>query len=106
MTRETPTPSLLQLSRELQQINAAYRFDGKNYFIWSQLNQTIFKGKGKISHIIGTGPKKEDTAYAAWDKEDSMIIAWLWSSMAPEINDTYMFLSTAKEVWESIQQTY
>ncbi|KAL2334265.1 hypothetical protein Fmac_015478 [Flemingia macrophylla] len=25
----------------------------------------------------------------AWDEEDSMIMAWLWNSMIPEISDTY-----------------
>ena len=90
-TRETTSLLGILPSGELQQIHAAYRLDESNYLKWSQLIQTILKGKGKISHITGTGPTKEDPAYVAWDKEDSMIIAWLWSSMAPEISDIYMF---------------
>ena len=35
-----------------------------------------------------------------------MIIAWLSNSMTPEISDTCMFLATAKDIWDAIQQTY
>lgn len=50
--------------------------------------------------------KKEDPKFAAWDEEDSLIMAWLWNSMMPEIGDTCMFLTTAKEIWDSTCQTY
>ena len=43
-------------SGELQNIQAAYRLNGKNYLKWSQLVRTVLKGKGKISHLMGTGP--------------------------------------------------
>ncbi|KAL5734449.1 hypothetical protein ACOSP7_032310 [Xanthoceras sorbifolium] len=33
-------------------------------------------------------------------------MSWLWKSMSPEISDTCMFLNTAKEIWETIKQTY
>ena len=78
----------------------------KNYLKWSQLIRTILKGKGKISHLTGTGPKREDPKFEAWDEEDSMIMAWLWSSMVPEISDTLMFMANAKDIWDAIQQTY
>lgn len=33
-------------------------------------------------------------------------MTWLWSSIVPEINDTYMFLPNAREIWEAVKQTY
>ncbi|RVW88127.1 hypothetical protein CK203_042925 [Vitis vinifera] len=95
-----------QHSGELQNIQAAYRLDGKNYLKWSQLVRTVLKGKWKISHLMGTGPKLGDPHFEAWDEEDSMIMAWLWNSMIPKISDTCMFLATAKDIWDAIQQTY
>ncbi|RDX79382.1 hypothetical protein CR513_40209, partial [Mucuna pruriens] len=62
--------------------------------------------KGKINHLTGTGPKEGDPNFTAWDEEDSLIIAWLWNSMDIEISDTIMFLNTAKEIWDAIEQTY
>lgn len=35
-----------------------------------------------------------------------MIMAWLWYSMMPEINETCMFLITAKDIWDVVHQTY
>ncbi|RVW20933.1 hypothetical protein CK203_109614 [Vitis vinifera] len=51
----------------------------------------------KISHLMGTRPKPGDPRFEAWDEEDSM---------TPEISDTCMFLATAKDIWDTIQQMY
>lgn len=100
------TKSQSKLNGELQVIQPAYRLDGKNYLKWSQLVRTFLKGKGKLSHLLGTGPKKGDAGFDAWDEADSMIMSWLWSSMSPEMSDTCMFLPTAKAIWDTLYQTY
>ena len=33
-------------------------------------------------------------------------MAWLWNSMTPDISDTCMFWTTAKDIWDAIHQTY
>nr|KYP63417.1 hypothetical protein KK1_017986 [Cajanus cajan] len=91
---------------DLQSIHPSYRLNGKNYLKWSQLIRTILKGKGKINHLTGAGPKEGDPIFKAWDEEDALIITWLWNSMNTEISDTIMFLSTTKEIWDAIEQTY
>ena len=63
-------------------------------------------GKDKISHLLGTRPKVRDPKFNAWDEDDSMVMSWLWNSMTPTISDACMFLSTTKEIWESIRHTY
>ncbi|KAK2979081.1 hypothetical protein RJ640_026031 [Escallonia rubra] len=98
--------TLNQTVGELQNIQSAYRLNGKNYIKWSQLVRIFLKGKGKLSHLLGTGPKKGDPRFDAWDEEDSTVMSWLWNSMLPEISDTFMFLPTSKEIWEAAQQTY
>nr|KYP63994.1 hypothetical protein KK1_018581 [Cajanus cajan] len=35
-----------------------------------------------------------------------MIMAWRWNSMIPKITDTCMFLNSAKEIWNAMEQTY
>ena len=66
----------------------------------------MLKGKEKISHLMDIWPKPGDPHFEVWDEEDSMIMAWLWNSMTPEISNTCMFLATAKDIWDAIQQTY
>ena len=94
------------LGGELQSLQAAYRLNRKNCLKWSQLIRTFLKGKGKLSHLLGTGPKEGDPAFAAWDEEDSLIMSWIWNSMVPEISDTVMFLTIVKDIWEAINLTY
>ncbi|XP_043817131.1 uncharacterized protein LOC110624504 isoform X9 [Manihot esculenta] len=91
---------------ELQNIQAAYRLDGKNYQMWSRLVLTFLKERGKLSHLLGTGLDPKYPKFGPWAAQDSIVMSWLWNSMLPEISDAYMFLSTAKEIWEAIKQTY
>ncbi|KAL9419015.1 hypothetical protein AB3S75_036882 [Citrus x aurantiifolia] len=91
---------------DLQNIPAAHRLNGKNYLKWSQFVRTFLKGRGKISHLLGTGPKPGDPIFDAWDEADAMVMSWLWNSMVPEISDTCMFLPTVKEIWEAVEKTY
>ncbi|XP_020212421.1 uncharacterized protein LOC109796961 [Cajanus cajan] len=105
-----PTPETgntqSQQPGELQNIHSAYRLNERNYLKWAQLVRTVLKGKGKLSHLTEYGPKQEDPKFTTWDEEDSMIMAWLWNSMIPEISDTCMFLNSAKEIWDAVEQTY
>ncbi|KAK8574583.1 hypothetical protein V6N12_062273 [Hibiscus sabdariffa] len=91
---------------DLQNIQLAYRLNGINYLKWSLLVRTFLKGRGKINHLLGTGPKEGDPKYASWDEQDSLVMTWLWSSMLSEISDTVMFFVTSHEIWEAIKQTY
>lgn len=91
---------------ELQNIQAAYRVHGKNFLKLSQLVCTLLKEKAKISYLTGSGPQSEDPLFEAWDEENSIIMAWLWNSMTPEISVICMFLAVAKDIWDIIQQRY
>ena len=77
MTTTTQSKEIVRSQQlgELQNIQAAYRLNGKNYLKWSQLVRTVQKGKWKISHLIGTGAKPGDRRFEAWDEEDSMIMS-------------------------------
>ncbi|GMP34630.1 hypothetical protein CsSME_00007420 [Camellia sinensis var. sinensis] len=70
-----------------------------NYLKWSQFVRTFLKGKGKLSHLLGTGPKPEDPKFTEWDEEDSMVMFWLWNSMMPEVSNTCMFLTTSRDTF-------
>ena len=90
----------------MQNIPTTHRLNGKNYLKWSQFVRTFLKGRGKISHLLGTEPKPGDPRFDACDEVDAMVMSWLWNSMVPEISDTCMFLPTTKEIWEAVEKTY
>lgn len=51
-------------------------------------------------------PAKDDSIYATWDAESSMVMTWLVNSMDEDISSNYMCYSTAKELWDNINQMY
>ena len=62
-------------ARELQNIQPGLHLKGKNYLKWSQFVRTFVKGKGKLSHLLRTGLKPNDSQFVAWDEEDSMLMS-------------------------------
>lgn len=64
------------------------------------------KEKGQLGYLLRQAPIKEDPTYIAWDEEDFMIMHWLWDFMDISISDTRMFLISAKEILDCVQQTY
>ena len=91
---------------ELQNIQATYKLNGKNYFTWSQLVHRFLKGKGKLNHLLGIEPRRGDSQINAQDERGSMVMVQLWNSMTPEISNTCMFLTIARDIWNAVHQTH
>ena len=70
--------------------------DLQNIFV-----KTFLKGKGHLSHLLGTGPAKNSLTFASWDEKDSKVMSWLWNSMTPKISDQFMFLTIAHDISEA-----
>ena len=89
-SRRTEIPSSIEsdsapvlATGELHNINNSYRMNGRNYLQWSQIVKTFLKGKGKLSHLDGTGPKFDHPKFGAWDEDrDGKILD---SGLAPRI---------------------
>ncbi|WVZ19805.1 hypothetical protein V8G54_007127 [Vigna mungo] len=96
----------LGIPNDLPNIGNTSWLDGQNYLQWSQFILRILKSRSKLDHIHGGGPAPDDKNFSIWDKEDSLIMTWIWQSMAPEIRKNYMFHSSAKEIWEDLQSTF
>lgn len=83
------------------------KLNGKNYRKWAQSIKLVIDGKGKLGYLTGESKKPIDVALLQrWKSENSMVIAWLVQSMKPAIGKTFLFLPTAKEVWEAVKDTY
>ena len=90
-----------QITREL--------FNGENFIVWSQYVKLFLKSKGKMGYVLGTieQPKPTDHPdFNNWEAENSKVMIWLLNSMVPDIANTCLFLSTAKEIWDTLVQTY
>ena len=100
-TSNGPEGSTFQLTVE--------KFDGKNYRQWAQSIKLVIEGKGKLGYLTGETTKPTSSARAAlqkWRSENLMVTAWLVNSMKPVIGRTYLFLLTARDVWDVVRETY
>lgn len=84
------------------------RLNGDNYLRWSQSVRMYIRGRGKIGYLTGDkkAPATKDPTYATWDAENSMVMTWLVNSVDEDISSNYMCYSTAKKLWENVNQMY
>ncbi|RVW36181.1 hypothetical protein CK203_100355 [Vitis vinifera] len=68
----------------------------------------VICGRGKFKYIIGEAKAPAPTAptYKKWFAKNSIVHAWLINSMEPMVNRRYLFLPTAKDVWDTVRRTY
>jgi len=85
-----------------------HKLNGRNFLQWSQSVTLFLRGKGRLGYITGEtkAPDVLDPGYPRWDAENSMVQAWLINSMDVDIGRTYLFLPSAKELWEAVTETY
>ena len=100
--------SLTQIAESPILYITTHLLNGQNFLRWSQSMKLFIRGRGKISYLNGTkqAPNYDDPTYHVWDAYNSMILAWLVNSMEPEISQTYMHLSTAKQLLDVVNDTY
>ncbi|XP_058771890.1 uncharacterized protein LOC131645231 [Vicia villosa] len=84
------------------------KMNGNNYNEWAQTVRMVLDSKGKLGFLTGAvaEPAVGDPLYQQWKSENSLIIAWLVSSMETGIGKPYMFFPSAKDVWEAVKETY
>ena len=84
------------------------KLNGKNYVEWAQSVKLALDGKGKLGYLTGdtSQPGVTDPSLPRWKSENSLIIAWLINSMDSSIGKPYLFLPTAKDVWEAVRDCY
>ncbi|KAJ0095071.1 hypothetical protein Patl1_15288 [Pistacia atlantica] len=80
----------------------SHKLNGQNYLPWSRSVTMFVRGRGKYGYLSGTTTAlpKLDPSYPTWEAENSMMMAWLINSMEPNIGRLYLFLPTAKAIWE------
>jgi len=96
------------LSENLTLQITTVKLDGLNYLAWSQSALLSIKSRGKMEDLNDRiqEPKPNDPTYDKWETKNSTVMSWLLHSMQPKISKGYLFLRTAKEVWNAAAQTY
>lgn len=83
------------------------KLNGRNYREWAQSIKLVVEGKGRIGYLTGDMKKPVDPVLLQkWKSENSMVMSWLVNSMAPSISKIYLFMATAKDIWDSVREMY
>ncbi|RVW39634.1 hypothetical protein CK203_090638 [Vitis vinifera] len=82
--------------------------NGDNFLRWSQSVRMYIRGCGKMGYLMGDkkAPAVDDSRYAIWDAENSMVMTWLVNYMEEDISSNYMCYPTTQELWENVNQMY
>jgi len=86
------------------------RHNGKNYSVWAFQFQIFAKGKNLWSHVNGHSPVPDtDTQmeeYAKWEVQDAQVMAWIISSVDPNIVLNLRPFTTAAKMWDYLKKIY
>lgn len=83
--------------------------DGTNYVEWALNAQNKIRGRKRWGFISGVKAAPKDVKseeYETWEDENCMVKSWLLDAMTKDIRSLFLRLSTAKEIWDAVKQTY
>lgn len=95
--------------QELSSALTPERLDGTNYVEWSLNAQNKIRGRKRWGYISGSkaAPKdKKSEEDETWEDENCMVKSWLLDSMTKDIRYLFIRLATAKEIWDTVKETY
>ncbi|XP_070660558.1 uncharacterized protein [Malus domestica] len=103
-----PITASVVVQSDNSNFNIGMVLDGKNYNLWAPLIQIHIVGRKKMGYLRGSikAPDENDPKYDDWFSEDQRIKSWLLLAMKLEIMKRYIWLSTLKEIWNSLKTAY
>lgn len=84
-------------------------FDGSNFQRWSRAVKLALVSRLKLGFITGNCKKPDATSskqLEQWTRCDSLVISWLLHNMQPELSYAFLYASSAKELWEELNERF
>uniref|UniRef100_A0A2N9FY23 Reverse transcriptase Ty1/copia-type domain-containing protein n=1 Tax=Fagus sylvatica TaxID=28930 RepID=A0A2N9FY23_FAGSY len=84
-------------------------FTGDNYQSWRRSMTTAISAKNKLGFVNGAIPQptdESDPLYSDWQKCNDLVLSWITNCLSRGIHATVLYVYTAKEVWDDLQQRY
>jgi gag-polypeptide of LTR copia-type/Retrotransposon gag protein len=79
-----------------------------NYPSWSRAMRFALSSKNKLGFVDGTVPKPDSksTDHQLWERCDTMVLSWIWSSVSKELTNSVIYFNTAREAWLDLKERY
>ena len=55
---------------------------------------------------IVEAPNRDDLTYLKWEGNNSLVMSWLVHSMEPKLTDLFLSMSPAKDICDTLVETY
>lgn len=79
----------------------------KNFLTWSTSMVRALEAKNKLAFINGNLPQPStEPELARWKRADQMVYSWIVNSMSKEIGDTFIYCSSARQLWIELQERF
>jgi len=82
------------------------KLNGSNYLLWVQAFRIFISAQNKLVHLLQSSPAATDSAYVTWLTRDYSVMIWFLNSLEEKISGSVMFLTTAKEMWDTLKVMY
>ncbi|KAL2237173.1 UNVERIFIED_CONTAM: hypothetical protein Sindi_0909000 [Sesamum indicum] len=79
--------------------------DGKNFLPWNRSVYVALGTKMKLGFIDGTfsRPTIDSATFEQWRRVDLMVMSWIWNSISKDMVESFMYVSSSRELWLEIQ---
>ena len=81
----------------------------RNYLPWSRRALRLLKAKGLEGFVSGKSVEPQDKSsaeWSIWDATNSLVAAWLLSSMSPTIAGSVDTITSAAGIWDAVSKMY
>jgi len=87
-------------------LGTTVKLNGSNYLLWAQAFRIFIGAQNKLAHLLKPPLADKDPTYVTWLTGDYFVITWLLNSLEEKICGNVMFLTTTKDMWDTLQVMY
>ncbi|GKE25492.1 retrovirus-related pol polyprotein from transposon TNT 1-94, partial [Tanacetum coccineum] len=81
---------------------------GENFQEWERCMRNAFRAKQKLCFLdeIITKPDDKSLEIEDWWNVNSMLLAWFFNSIEPNLRSSISYFDTVKELWDDLRQRF
>ncbi|XP_061343371.1 uncharacterized protein LOC133289455 [Gastrolobium bilobum] len=82
--------------------------NGENYHSWARGMKVALISKNKLGFIDGSipAPNQDEPTFAAWQRCDTMVMAWIRRSISESIVKSIIWIEHARDAWLDLQERF
>ncbi|CAL9022009.1 unnamed protein product, partial [Prunus brigantina] len=102
------TPIVTVHTESSTNLPMGFKLNGSNYEIWASMIELHATTQGKLGYLTGDtdAPDSKDPKFGKWKIVDAVVKSWMLRTMEPSLLNMFHTLTTAKEIWDAVNQMF